>query len=458
MALISIDPATGRERARFDEHTPADLDRRLERSAAAFRRWRDVPAAGRAAVLAGAAAVLRARREELAALAVGEMGKTIGAARAELDKCARTLDWYASNAPALLAPRPVPTEAAASRIRFDPLGPVLAVMPWNFPYWQVVRFAAPALAAGDSALLKHASNVTGCALALESVFAEAGLPDGVFQTLLAASDAVADLIADPRVAAVTLTGGERAGVAVGTTAGRSLKKHVLELGGSDPFLVMPSADLERAVAAAVAARAVNNGQSCIAAKRFLVHATVWDEFVERFTRAFSALRTGDPADPATELGPLATEGVRNELDRQVRETVAAGGRLLAGGAPSPGPGWFYPPTVIAEPPLGSPALREELFGPVAPLVRVADLDEAIELANSSLLGLGAAIWTRDPAEAARAEAELEAGSVFVNAVVASDPRLPFGGIKRSGHGRELGEAGLLEFVNVKTVWIGGGIA
>jgi succinate-semialdehyde dehydrogenase/glutarate-semialdehyde dehydrogenase len=458
MALISIDPATGRERARFDEHPPAELDRRLERSAAAFRRWREVPAAGRAAALAGVAAALRSRREELAALAVGEMGKTISAARAELDKCARTFDWYAAHAPALVAPRPVPTEAAASRIRFDPLGPVLAVMPWNFPYWQVVRFAAPALAAGDTALLKHASNVTGCALALESVFSEAGLPDGVFQTLLAGSDTVEGLISDPRVAAVTLTGGERAGVAVGATAGRSLKKHVLELGGSDPFLVMPSADLERAVAAAVTARAVNNGQSCIAAKRFLVHAAVWDEFVERFTAAFSALRMGDPADPATELGPLATEGVRAELDRQVRETVAAGGRLLAGGAPSTGPGWFYPPTVIAEPPPASPALREELFGPVAPLVRVADLDQAIEVANSSVLGLGAAIWTREPAEAARAEAELEAGSVFVNAVVASDPRLPFGGIKRSGHGRELGEAGLLEFVNVKTVWFGAELA
>jgi succinate-semialdehyde dehydrogenase/glutarate-semialdehyde dehydrogenase len=456
--LISIDPATGRERARFEEHSEAELDRRLGRAAAAFRRWREVPAAGRAAALARVAAALRDRREELAALAVGEMGKTIGAARAELDKCARTLDWYAAHAPVLLAPRPVATEAAASLVRFDPLGPVLAVMPWNFPYWQVVRFAAPALAAGDTALLKHASNVTGCALALESVFAEAGLPDGVFQALLAGSDAVPRLIADRRVAAVTLTGGERAGVAVGEAAGRALKKHVLELGGSDPFLVMPSADLPRAVAAAVAARAVNNGQSCIAAKRFLVHAAVWEEFVERFTEAFSALRVGDPADPATELGPLATESIRAELDRQVRATVAAGGRLLAGGRPLDGPGWFYPPTVFADPPPGSPALDEELFGPVAPLVRVDDLDQAIGLANASDLGLGAAIWTRDRAEAARAEAELESGSVFVNAVVASDPRLPFGGIKRSGHGRELGEAGLVEFVNVKTVWVGEGIA
>ncbi|GMU64332.1 MAG: succinate-semialdehyde dehydrogenase [Acidobacteriota bacterium] len=458
MPLISIDPATGRERARYEEHPAAELERRLERSAAAFRRWRQVPATGRAASLARAAAALRARREELAALAVGEMGKTIGAARAELDKCARTLDWYAAHAPALLRPRPVATEAAASRVRFDPLGPVLAVMPWNFPYWQVVRFAAPALAAGNTALVKHASNVTGCALALESVYAEAGLPDGVFQALLAGSDAVAGLIADRRIAAVTLTGGERAGVAVGEASGRALKKHVLELGGSDPFLVLPSADLPRAVAAAVAARAVNNGQSCIAAKRFLIHEAIWEPFVERFTAAFTALAVGDPADPATELGPLATEAIRAELDRQVRATVAAGGRLLAGGAPLPGPGWFYPATVIAEPPPDSPALAEELFGPVAPLIRVPDLDRAIALANASDLGLGAAVWTRDPAEAARAEAELEAGSVFVNAVVASDPRLPFGGVKRSGHGRELGEAGLLEFVNVKTVWVGEGLA
>lgn len=458
MPLISIDPATGRERARYEPHSAAELERRLERSAVAFRRWRQVPATGRAASLARAAAALRARREELAALAVGEMGKTIGAAGAELDKCARTLDWYAARAPALLQPRAVETEAAASRVRFDPLGPVLAVMPWNFPYWQVVRFAAPALAAGNTALVKHASNVTGCALALESVFAEAGLPDGVFQALLTGSDAVAGLIADRRIAAVTLTGGERAGVAVGEASGRALKKHVLELGGSDPFLVLPSADLPRAVAAAVAARAVNNGQSCIAAKRFLIHEAIWEPFVERFTAAFSALAVGDPADPATELGPLATEAIRAELDRQVRATVAAGGRLLAGGAPLPGPGWFYPATVIAEPPTDSPALAEELFGPVAPLIRVPDLDRAIAAANASDLGLGAAVWTRDPAEAARAEAELEAGSVFVNAVVASDPRLPFGGVKRSGHGRELGEAGLLEFVNVKTVWVGEGLA
>lgn len=455
MALVSIDPTTGAELARRPEHTPAELEARLANAAATFPAWRRTPVAERSARLTSIAAGLRARRRELAELAVREMGKPIAAAEAEVDKCAATFDWYAGEAARLLAPLPVAVAGSECRVRYDPLGAILAVMPWNFPYWQAVRFAAPALAAGNVGLLKPASNVTGCALALEETFAAAGVPAGVFQLLLVRGERAASLADDPRIAAVTLTGSEAAGAAVGAVAGAALKKVVLELGGADPFLVLPSADLAGAARAAVAARTVNNGQSCIAAKRFYVHTSAWDGFVPAFVRGLAALRVGDPMDPATELGPLAGAALRDELARQVRESLGGGAILLTGGHALPGPGFFFAPTAIAEPPADSPAAREELFGPVAAIFRVADLDEAIARANDSPFGLGAAVWTGERSEAERAAAELEVGTVRVNGIVASDPRLPFGGVKRSGHGRELGEWGLREFVNVKSVQLGG---
>ena len=457
MAIASIDPATGELLARFEPHSPEEVERRLERAAAAFAVWRAAPLEERSARLSRAADRFAAEADRLGAIATREMGKTLASARAEVEKCARALAWYADHAGRLLAPVEVETEARASRVRFDPLGVVLAVMPWNFPFWQVVRFAAPALAAGNVGLLKHASNVPQCALALEETFAAAGFPEGCFQTLLVGSGSVDGLIADDRVAAVTLTGSEPAGAAVATAAGRAIKKVVLELGGSDPFLVLPSADVARAAEVAVRARTINNGQSCIAAKRFVVHAAVYEEFERRFVEGLRALSVGDPMDPATDVGPLATEAIRADLDAQVRATLALGGRLLCGGEPLDGRGWFYPPTAIADPPSESPAAREELFGPVAALFRVDSFEAGIALANRTRFGLGAAVWTRNEREIERAVAEIEAGSVFVNGMVASDPRLPFGGVKRSGFGRELAGWGLHEFVNVKTVWIGDGV-
>jgi succinate-semialdehyde dehydrogenase/glutarate-semialdehyde dehydrogenase len=348
----------------------------------------------------------------------------------------------------------VPSDARESFVRYEPLGPVLAVMPWNFPFWQVFRFAAPALMAGNVGLLKHASNVPQCALAIEEVFRRAGFPDGAFQALLIGSSEVPKLVEDRRIAAVTLTGSEGAGMAVGRIAGGQIKKAVLELGGSDPFIVLPSADLEAAMETAVKARTINNGQSCIAAKRFLVHRAVAAEFEAGFVARMAALKVGNPMDPATDIGPLATPGIRSELDEQVRRSVAAGARLLLGGHPLDRPGSYYAPTVLADPRPGSPAWAEETFGPVAVLITVADLDEAIAVANGTTFGLGASAWTREPKERERLVAEIEAGSVFINGMVKSDPRLPFGGIKRSGFGRELSVQGIREFVNVKTVWIG----
>jgi succinate-semialdehyde dehydrogenase/glutarate-semialdehyde dehydrogenase len=382
-----------------------------------------------------------------------EMGKPIGAAIAEAEKCASVCRYYAERGESFLAPEPVTTDASQSYVRYDPLGCVLAIMPWNFPFWQVFRFAAPALMAGNVALLKHASNVPQSALAIEEIFHRAGFPTGCFQTLLVDSAEVARLIDDPRVAAVTLTGSEGAGVAVGRRAGERIKKAVLELGGSDAFVVMPSADIEQAATTAVKARTINNGQSCIAAKRFIVHAQVYDRFVERLVSGMRALRIGDPMDPATEIGPLATGAIRDELAGQVERSVAAGARVLAGGSKLDRPGNYYAPTVLADPQRGSPAWNEELFGPVAVVFRVQDLDEAIAVANATDFGLGASAWTNDAEEKERLVREIEAGSVFVNGMVRSDPRLPFGGIKRSGHGRELAVQGIREFVNVKTVWI-----
>lgn len=451
MALTVVNPATGRAGTAPEEHTADEVERRLALAARTAREWRARPVAERTAVLRRAADLLDAEQERFALLMTREMGKTLRAAREEAAKCALACRYYAAHAAGFLAPEAVDGAGGGGEVRCQPLGAVLAVMPWNFPFWQVVRFAAPALAAGNVGLLKHASNVPGCALALEELFTRAGAPEGAFQALLVGSSRVEAIIGDGRVAAVTLTGSEPAGRAVAAAAGRHLKKTVLELGGSDPFVVAPSADLERAAATAVTARIVNNGQSCIAAKRFIVVESVADEFERRFVDGMRRLRVGDPEDPATDVGPLATAAIRDELHAQVTESVARGARLVLGGRPLGGPGFYYEPTVLADAPPGSPAVEQELFGPVATVFRVATLDDAIALANDTPFGLGASAWTNDAAEAERCAEGIEAGLVFINGMVASDPRFPFGGVKHSGYGRELGPWGLREFVNVKTI-------
>jgi succinate-semialdehyde dehydrogenase / glutarate-semialdehyde dehydrogenase len=451
MAIQSRNPATGEILATFDALSDAELAARLDRAAAAFDAQRRTSLAQRAAHMRRAADILDADRDDLARLMTLEMGKPIGAAAAEVEKCAWVCRYYADRAGAFLADEAIDTGRAASFVRCQPLGIVLAIMPWNFPLWQVFRFVAPGLMAGNVGLLKHASNVPRCALAIEDIVRRAGFHDDVLQTLLIGTDAVAGIIADHRVRGVTLTGSDRAGAAVAAAAGEHLKKSVLELGGSDPFIVMPSADLDEAVRTAVTARTINNGQSCIAAKRFIVADQVYDDFEARFTAQMQALRVGDPADPATQIGPLATRAIRDELHDQVERSVRAGARLVAGGSIPDGDGWFYPPTVLADIPPDAPAYHEELFGPVASLFRVRDIDDAIRLANDSVYGLGSAAWTRDTHEQERFSDELDAGIVCINGMVASDPRLPFGGVKRSGYGRELGRPGILEFVNMKTI-------
>ena len=452
--MDAIDPSTGETFESYEEHGSAEVERRLAAAAAAYAYWRRQAPAGRAAAVAAAGAVLRRRRDELALLMTREMGKPIGEAEAEVDKCAWVCDYYAENGVGFLEPTPVETDAAESFVRYDPIGAVLAVMPWNFPFWQVFRFAAPALVAGNVGLLKHASNVPGCALAIEDVFREAGLPKGAFTTLLVPSRIVPRLIADPRVAAVTLTGSEQAGEEVACEAGRQLKKTVLELGGSDPFIVLADADVEAAAAAAAKARTINSGQSCIAAKRFIVEQSVADAFAAALARRMAALVVGDPRDRETEVGPLARQDLVDELHDQVRRTEEQGADLLTGGAPLDRPGFYYAPTVFDGVEPGMAAFEEETFGPLAAVVRAADRAQAVDLANRSEYGLGAAVWTGDVAAGRELAADIESGCVFVNEIVKSDPRLPFGGVKRSGYGRELAREGIREFVNVKTVWVG----
>jgi succinate-semialdehyde dehydrogenase/glutarate-semialdehyde dehydrogenase len=453
MTYSTINPTTGRLLRDFDFISPAVLEQKVQRSDRVFGDWRRTSFDKRAALLQRAAALLEGEKQRWAELMTLEMGKTLAAAVAEVEKCAWVCRYYADNGAAFLADEPAATDARESYVRYQPLGPILAIMPWNFPFWQFFRFAAPALMAGNVTLLKHASNVPQNALAIEAIFRRAGFPDGVMQNLFIDHEAVAGLLADPRIRAATLTGSVAAGRRIAEQAGRHLKKMVLELGGSDPFIVLPSADLETAVRTAVTARMINNGQSCIAAKRFIVHQQIANEFEEFFLDWMSALRVGDPMDPATDLGPLTTAAIRDELAAQVERSIAVGAKLLMGGRVPSGPGFFYPPTVLTNIPKGSPAYDDELFGPVASLFRVADLDEAIALANDTVFGLGASAWTNDAAEQERLAAEIDSGSVFINGMVKSDPRLPFGGVRDSGYGRELGRHGIHEFVNVKTVWV-----
>jgi len=453
MTIATIDPASGQTIKTFEQMTDAQVEARVRRAAETFREYRKTPFAERARNMLKAAEILETEKNALGRLMTLEMGKPLRAAVAEAAKCATACRYYAENAQKFLADEVVETSAKRSFIRYLPIGPVLAVMPWNFPFWQVIRFAAPALMAGNVGLLKHASNVPQCAIKIEEIFLAAGFPDGAFQTLLIGSQKVDALLADPRIVAATLTGSEQAGIQVGMGAARRIKKVVLELGGSDPFIVMPSADLETAVATAVEARIINNGQSCIAAKRFIVAESIADAFERKFVNRMEALVIGDPLDDRTELGPLATADAVVSLDADVHKTIDAGAKLLTGGRPLPKPGNFYAPTVLTNIPKNSPAYQEEFFGPVASIFRVKDLDEAIRIANDSRFGLGASAWTQEDGERERFINELEAGMVFINKMVASDPRVPFGGVKQSGYGRELGVHGIREFTNIKTVWI-----
>jgi succinate-semialdehyde dehydrogenase/glutarate-semialdehyde dehydrogenase len=455
VAIATTNPATGETLKKFDALTDEQVEQKLARAAEAFREYRATSYEQRADLLRRAADILDDEAEELGRLAALEVGKTLASSIAEVGKCARGCRFYADHAADMLADQPWPIEGARVFTRYEPLGPVLAIMPWNFPYWQVFRFAAPALMAGNVGLLKHASNVPQCALAIEDVLRRAGFPDGVFQTLLVPAGAVEGIIDDERVRGVTLTGSEPAGRQVGAAAGRTIKTSVLELGGSDAFIVMPSADLDDAVENAVTSRMLNNGQSCINAKRFIVHDDIAEEFTRRMVERMEALTVGDPMDAATDCGPLSSAEAVTTIDRQVRDTVAAGARLLTGGKPVDGPGSYYPPTVLADVPEGSPGHREEFFGPVALLFRARDVDDAVRVANDSTFGLGGSAWTHDRAEQERFVNEVETGMMYINKFTESTPEVPFGGAKNSGYGRELATFGPRTFVNAKTVWIAG---
>jgi succinate-semialdehyde dehydrogenase/glutarate-semialdehyde dehydrogenase len=452
--FISIDPSTGERIASYPAMDAARIDRALDAARSSFTAWQRVDVAERVAPLQRAAEILEARTDAYALLMAREMGKPLREGRAEVQKCASVCRYYAAEAAAMLADQPRPSDAARSYVSPRPLGVVLGIMPWNFPFWQAIRFSAPTLAAGNTVLLKHAPSVTGCALALEALWHEAGVPEGGFQILLAELDQLPAVIADHRVAAVSLTGSSRAGRSVAAAAGAALKPCVLELGGSDPAVVLADADLELAVEQCAVGRLINAGQSCIATKRIIVSRPLREAFEEALLARLARLRVGDPRDEATELGPLAREDLRDALARQVTQSVAAGAVCRLGGQAPSGAGWYYPVTLLTDPPPGSPACREELFGPVATLIEAADEEDAIRLANDTAFGLGAAVYSRDVARAeAIARDRLEAGSAFVNAFVRSDPRLPFGGTKDSGWGRELGREGLLAFTSAKTVWV-----
>jgi succinate-semialdehyde dehydrogenase/glutarate-semialdehyde dehydrogenase len=453
MAIESLNPANGERLATFSDMTPAEVDVIVDAAVRAQRAWARTSFAERAVPMRKAAALLRERAPALARLMALEMGKPLKDGAAEVAKCAGTCDWNAEHSERLLAPRVEESDASKSYVRFDPLGVVLAVMPWNFPLWQVFRFIAPHVMAGNGGLLKHASNVPQCALAIEGVMHDAGFPKELFRTLLIGSKAVRPLIQDDRIAAVTITGSEPAGRDVAEAAGRSLKPSVMELGGSDPFIVLADADLDAAAKVGAAARTINAGQSCICAKRFIVEAPVHDAFLERLTAEMKAVKVGDPLDPSTNIGPQARRELRDELHGQVQQAIREGARPVLGCEVPDGPGAYYPASVLADVSRGNFAAKEELFGPVATVMRAESAEDAIAIANDTRFGLGAALWTRDLAKAERLVPLVEAGAVFVNGMVKSDPRLPFGGVKASGYGRELGLEGIRAFVNVKTVWI-----
>src|SRR6184192_3603039 len=453
MPIATINPTTGEKLKEFSPFDGAEIEKRLKRAEDTFRKYRRTTFAERSELLHAVTELLFQEKQTLAEIITLEMGKLFRDSVAEIEKCARGCRFYAENGERFLEDEAAQTDAAESYVQYQPLGPVLAIMPWNFPFWQVFRFAAPALTVGNVGLLKHASNVPQCALAIEEIFCRAGFDDGVFQTLLIEPEQVKKLIVDPRVKAVTLTGSDKAGSAVASTAAGEIKKSVLELGGSDGFIVMPSADFERALSTAVKARTINTGQSCIAAKRFMIADQIYDEFLDQFVARMRALKIGEPIDETTDIGPLATEQILQDVHDQVQKTIAAGAKLLTGGNRIHGPGFFYEPTVLVDVPKESPAYREEVFGPVASIFRVRNADDAIEMANDTSFGLAASAWTNNPEEQELFTSDLEAGMVFINAMVASDPRLPFGGVKRSGFGRELGAAGIREFTNTKTIWI-----
>lgn len=453
MAIASVNPATGEVLKTFEPLTAAQIEAKLSLAAKTFETFRKTTFAERARMMNKAADILENEKESLGKLMTLEMGKTLRSASDEAVKCAWGCRYYAENAERFLADEVIATTASRSYIHYQPLGPILVVMPWNYPFWQVFRFIAPGLMAGNVGVLKHASNVPQCALKIEDIVRRAGFPEGAFQTLLIGVKEVDAILNDPRIQAATLTGSEQAGIEVGVSAAKRIKKVVLELGGSDPFIVMPTANLEDAISTAVKSRVGNNGQSCIAAKRFIVADEIADQFESGFVTKMEALKVGDPMDEKTDVGPLATAGAVQSLQADVQKSVDAGARVLTGGKPNPGPGNFYPPTVLTNIPKNSPAASEELFGPVASLFRVKNAEEAVRVANDHRYGLGASAWTNDDRERALFINELEAGLVFINQMVASDPRVPFGGVKRSGHGRELSVAGIREFVNMKTVWI-----
>jgi succinate-semialdehyde dehydrogenase/glutarate-semialdehyde dehydrogenase len=453
MSIASVNPATGAVLQTFVPISQDEINQKLATSEETFQKYRKTSFSDRSKWMFNTAEILDSENEGLGKLMAMEMGKPLKAAKEEAAKCAWVCRFYAENAERFLSDEAVQTNASHSYVHYQPLGPILAVMPWNFPFWQVFRFAAPALMAGNVALLKHASNVPQCALSIEDVIRRSGFPQGAFLTLLIGSNQVKHVLEDPRIKAATLTGSKPAGSDVASIAGKNIKKTVLELGGSDPFIIMSSADLEDAVKTAVKARCINNGQSCIAAKRFIVHQKIADEFEQRFVKGMEELTVGDPMDEETDVGPLATAQLLEQLDQQVQKTVSAGARVLTGGKKLNRPGNYYTPTVLTDIPKNSPAYHEEVFGPVALLFRIQNIDEAISLANDTTFGLGSAAWTNDKGEKQQFIDGIEAGAVFINGMVASDPRLPFGGVKHSGYGRELGVFGIREFVNIKTVWV-----
>jgi len=453
--IVSVNPYTGDELARFEPHAAAAVETALAAAEDAQAQWRQTPLGERTELLRRMASQLRKGKAQYARLITLEMGKPLVESEAEIEKCAWNCDFYAAEAPRFLADESIASSAAASGVVFDPLGVVLAIMPWNYPFWQFFRFAAPGFAAGNGAILKHANNVPQCALMIETIMREAGCPQGLFRTLLIDAGEVAGLIADPRIAAVTLTGSTEVGSIVAAQAGKALKKHVLELGGSDPFIVLADANVEAAATAAIKARFINGGQSCVNAKRFIVDNSVADQFTELFCAGVACLRLGDPLERTTDIGPMARANLRNTLHSQVGRSLSAGARLRIGGAYAPGPGFAYAPTVLDNVRPGMPVFCEETFGPVAAVIRVQNPENAVHLANQSEFGLGAAVWSRDIDRARNLARRLDAGAVFINSIVASDPRLPFGGIKKSGYGRELGSYGIRELTNIKTVSIGG---